>query len=304
MGKKRSDSVVYGFLALTTMLWGSQYIANKVLMEAVPSFTLLSLQLILSAIVLAAIQLVRRPEKIEKPRRIAKGDRKYVLLLGLGGYVLSVGLQQLGTKLAGASLASLINCMNPVAICFFAVVLLHERMTAKKVVCIAGAVAGAVCIVGGNLGGGNLAGIVFSFGAVLAWSTVSVVMRSFTQRYDALAVTTYGISIAAAATLPLMVWELATTPGVDFLHPQYILMLLYVGLCCTAAPQALWNYSLSRVEASTCSLFYPVQPLTSMVLGVLLLHERMDWSFFVGAALIVFGVLYSTLGRAARRTTA
>lgn len=185
MGKKRSDSVVYGFLALTTMLWGSQYIANKVLMEAVPSFTLLSLQLILSAIVLAAIQLVRRPEKIEKPRRIAKGDRKYVLLLGLGGYVLSVGLQQLGTKLAGASLASLINCMNPVAICFFAVVLLHERMTAKKVVCIAGAVAGAVCIVGGNLGGGNLAGIVFSFGAVLAWSTVSVVMRSFTQRYDA-----------------------------------------------------------------------------------------------------------------------
>lgn len=158
MGKKRSDSVVYGFLALTTMLWGSQYIANKVLMEAVPSFTLLSLQLILSAIVLAAIQLVRRPEKIEKPRRIAKGDRKYVLLLGLGGYVLSVGLQQLGTKLAGASLASLINCMNPVAICFFAV--------------------------------------------------------------------------------------------------------------------------------------------------VLLLHERMDWSFFVGAALIVFGVLYSTLGRAARRTTA
>ena len=90
----------------------------------------------------------------------------------------------------------------------------------------------------------------------------------------------------------------------DFLHPQYILMLLYLGLCCTAAPQALWNYSLSRVEASTCSLFYPVQPLTSMVLGVLLLHERMDWSFFVGAALIVFGVLYSTLGRAARRTTA
>ena len=142
MGKKRSDSVVYGFLALTTMLWGSQYIANRVLMEAVPSFTLLSLQLILSAIVLAAIQLVRRPEKIEKPRRIAKGDRKYVLLLGLGGYVLSVGLQQLGTKLAGASLASLINCMNPVAICFFAVVLLHERMTAKKVVCIASAVAG------------------------------------------------------------------------------------------------------------------------------------------------------------------
>ena len=69
-------------------------------------------------------------------------------MFGLGGYVLSIGLQQYGTKLAGASLASLINCMNPIAICFFAVLLLHERMTMKKVVCIVSAVAGAVCIVG------------------------------------------------------------------------------------------------------------------------------------------------------------
>ena len=74
-------------------------------------------------------------------------------MFGLGGYVLSIGLQQYGTKLAGASLASLINCMNPIAICFFAVLLLHERMTMKKVVCIVSAVAGAVCIVGGDAGG-------------------------------------------------------------------------------------------------------------------------------------------------------
>ena len=34
-----------------------------------------------------------------------------------------------------------------------------------------------------------------------------------------------------------------------------------------------------------------------MVLGVLLLHEHMTVGFLVGAALIVFGVLYSTLGK-------
>ena len=50
-------------------------------------------------------------------------------------------------------------------------------------------------------------------------------------------------------------------------------------------------------EASTCSLFYPIQPLTSMVLGVLLLNEHMTVGFIVGAVLIVFGVLYSTLGK-------
>ncbi len=297
METQKTDKSVYLLLALTTALWGSLYTANKVLLEAVPNFTLLCLRYLLSAAVMTVFQCLRKPDPQGKPRRIQGGDWKYIILFGLGGYVLSVGLQQYGTKLAGASLASLINCMNPIVICFFAVLLLHERMTAKKVVCIASAVLGAVCIVGGDTGGGHILGIALSFGSVLTWSLISVFMRSFTQKYDALTVTTCGIYVAAIATIPLMVYELATTPGVDFLHPKYILVLLYVAVCCTAIPHSLWNYSLSRVEASTCSLFYPVQPLTSMVLGVLLLHEHMTVGYLAGGALIVFGVLYSTLGK-------
>lgn len=140
----------------------------------------------------------------------------------LCGYVLSIGLQQYGTKLAGASLASLINCMNPIAICFFAV-LLHERMTMKKVVCIVSAVAGAVCIVGGDAGGGHILGIALSLGSVLTWSALSVFMRSFSQKYDALTVTTCDIYVAAIGTLPLMLREIITHPEMDFLHAKYTL---------------------------------------------------------------------------------
>ena len=244
---QKTDRSIYLLLALTTALWGSLYTANKVLLEAVPSFTLLCLRYLLSAAVMTVFQCFRKPAPQGMPRRIRGGDWKYVILFGLGGYVLSIGLQQYGTKLAGASLASLINCMNPIVICFFAVLLLHERMTAKKVVCIASAVLGAVCIVGGDAGGGHILGIALSFGSVLTWSLISVFMRSFTQKYDALTVTTCGIYVAAIATIPLMVHELATTPGVDFLHPKYILVLLYVAVCCTAVPHSLWNLSLIHI---------------------------------------------------------
>lgn len=294
--KKRNASI-YVMLLLTTMLWGSLYIANKVLLEAVPNMTLLCLRYLIAAAAMTVVQALRRPESYQKPKTPAKGDWKYIFLFGVGAYVLSVGLQQFGTKLAGASLASLINCMNPIVICFCAVLMLHERMTVKKIVCIVSAVSGAVCIVGGSAGGGHLAGILLSFGSVVTWSFVSVFIRSFTQKYDALTITTYGIYIAAAVTTPLMIWELLSTPNVDFFHPKYISILLYVGILCTAASHTMWNYSLSRMEASTCSLFYPVQPLTSMILGVVLLHEQMTLILLVGAALIVFGVLYSTLGK-------
>lgn len=129
METQKTDRSIYLLLALTTALWGSLYTANKVLLEAVPSFTLLCLRYLLSATAMTVFQCFRKPDPQGKPRRIQGGDWKYVILFGLGGYVLSIGLQQYGTKLAGASLASLINCMNPIVICFFAVLLLHEHMT-------------------------------------------------------------------------------------------------------------------------------------------------------------------------------
>lgn len=292
---KNRNGLVYFFLFLTMLLWGSQYIFNKVLLEVMPNTTLLCLRFLISAAAMTVIQRLRRPSPEQKPRTFAKKDWKFVILYGVVAYVLSAGLQQLGIKYAGASLSSLIMCLNPIAISLFAVLFLHERLTVTKIVCIVSAVAGAVCIVGGDTGGGHLLGIVFTLGAVLTWSLISVFIRSFTQKYDVLTLTTYGIYVAAILTLPAMVWELATTPGLDFLHPKYILALLFVALLGTAGAHTLWSYCLSRLEASSCSLFYPVQPLISTTLGVLVLHERLTPVILVGAVLILFGVLYSTL---------
>ena len=210
MQQQKNDKTTCLLLALTTIFWGSLYTASKVLLDVIQPFTLLCLRYIIAAIAMTILQRLRKPDPNGKPRRIKGGDWKYVIMFGLGGYVLSIGLQQYGTKLAGASLASLINCMNPIAICFLAVLLLHERMTMKKVVCIVSAVAGAVCIVGRDAGGGHILGIALSLGSVLTWSALSVFMRSFSQKYDALTVTTCGIYVAAIGTLPLMLREIIT----------------------------------------------------------------------------------------------
>ena len=304
MQQQQNDKTTCLLLALTTIFWGSLYTASKVLLDVIQPFTLL---LCLRYIIAAIAMTIRQRLARARPERQAAQDQGrrlgVVIMFGLGGYVLSIGLQQYGTKLAGASLASLINCMNPIAICFFAVLLLHERMTMKKVVCIVSAVAGAVCIVGKDAGGGHGLGIALSLGSVLTWSALSVFMRSFTQKCYALTVTTCGIYVAAIATVPLMLREIITHPEMDFLHAKYMPCAVF-----------MWRFSarpfrircgitvLSRAEASTCSLFYPIlQPLTSMVLGVLLLNEHMTVGFIAGAVLIVFGVLYSTLGKEKNR---
>lgn len=303
MEGSQKRGVFYALLVLVMVLWGSLYVANKFVMAVIPNWTLLFSRYLCAAICLTIVQRFRKPSSTAKPRKIARADYKYIILLGLGGYALSVGMQQLGTKLSGASLASLINSMNPIFIVVFAIILLHEQVTARKIICILCAVCGAALIVGGNLGSGHLAGIVFSLLSVLTWALTSVAMRSFTQRYDALSVTTYGIYIGTLATLPVALWELYHLGhSIHIWTPSVLLPLLYIGIVCTTAGHTLWNYCLSKVEASTCSLFYPIQPLASMALGILILHETMTPLFWAGTALILFGVLYSSLSD--RRTGA
>ena len=74
-----------------------------------------------------------------------------------------------------------------------------------------------------------------------------------------------------------------------------MLVLLYLGLVGSALPQYTWTASLSMLPASTCSLFYPLQPAFSAILGALLLDETFKPAFFLGMLLISIDVVLSTL---------
>ena len=218
-------------LAATTMLWGSIYVCNKMLLDTIPGFTLLCLRYCIAAVVMLSLLAIQRKKGYGKIKPIEAKDGKYVVLFGLGAYVISVSLQLFGTKLFGAAISSLINCLNPIFICFFAVLLLHEQMTVKKIICIVCAAVGAACIVGGDLTGGtHITGMVLSMGSALSWGIVSVCARSLTKKYDALTITTYGICIAVIATLPLMIWERYHSVGGSFLQPKCIILILTYGV--------------------------------------------------------------------------
>lgn len=142
---------------------------------------------------------------------------------------------------------------------------------------------------------GKAAGIALSLFSVLCWSLVSVLMRRVTQKYDAISVTRYGVGIAALCYLPVCLWEIAETGGIHLDAPG-ILALLYMGVVCTGGAYYLWNKSLSLLDASTCSAFYPVQPLVSAGLGMLFLGEKTGLGFWIGALLIVAGIFVNLFG--------
>lgn len=99
---------------------------------------------------------------------------------------------------------------------------------------------------------------------------------------------------AVVCNLPVAVAEVAAGESVS-IDARAVVALLYMGIFCTGAAHLLWNESLSMVEAGICSAFYPVQPLVSVILGILFLHENITTSFVIGCVVIVIGVLVCIL---------
>jgi drug/metabolite transporter (DMT)-like permease len=282
-----TKKTAYFYLLITFCIWGSLYVVSKFLLGKIPVLTISLLRYLIAGAVLFFVL------KTRKTREIELQDRKYVLLIGFVGYFLSLGAQLLGTKLSNASLASLVNSINPVTIMVFAAFMLKEKLTIKKVIGIFLSIVGVYTIIGGVNSDGQLVGILLSLLSVISWSYVSVAIRRITQKYDPLQITTYGILVGAVCTFPFSLIELMITPATIQFDWTVVGSLLYMGLVCTAFAHMLWNRCLSMIEAGSCSAFYPLQPMTAVLLGWLFLGESIDINFLWGAILIISGVMLS-----------
>lgn len=281
-------NIGYLYLFITFFIWGSIYVVSKFALDVMAPFMVLLLRYLVSVLCLAVLLRIRGTRKPVK-----RGHWRYILIVGALGYFVSIGCQVMGTNLLDASLASLINAMNPVSISILAVIFLGEKVHGKDVVSIIVSLVGVYIILG--TGGGNISiyGVIASVCSVLLWSTASVVIRKISSEYDPVQVALYGMAIALLLNIPAAGIEAVSVSST--FTAKAVLSCVYLGVVGTAVAHTLWNVSLKLLDASVCSMFYPLQPLTSAVLGIFLLGEVITWNFVFGGLLICGGVLITVL---------
>jgi len=271
----------------TFLLWGSLYIVSKIALKSIPPVTLLAMRYLVS---IPALFVILKLRHAMKP--VAGGDRKTIFLIGFVGYFASFCFQMLGINRLTGSVSSLLGAMNPIFIPILAAVFLGEKLTAAKVGCVAVSMAGVVLIVG--IGGTvDPLGAVLMLLSVFLWSSASIIIRRVSGRYDPMQIA----MLAMLAALPFTgAWTLAELRTASCaLTAQSLLAVLYMGLMGTAAAHTLWNTSLSLMDASFCSMFYPMQPLVSSILGVLILGETITPNFVIGGLIICIGIVLAVL---------
>lgn len=285
--KTNPRSQAFGLLFATFFIWGSVYVGGKFISQDLPPALVACLRC--STAMLPLLLMARKHLNV----KIDRDDWKYFFLVGTLGYFLTIFLVQLGISLTGSAMASLVNALTPVSVTILAALLLKERITPVKVLCLVLALAGTVVITQGTGSQGEMLGVAVVFLSVIVWGFASVYMRRLTAKYPAILVTTWGMAIGLIFHIPTGIFS-AITQSVN-ISPKVVLVILYLGIFGSGVAQYTWTKCLSLLPASTCSLFYPLQPAFSALLGALILGETFSKSFLIGLLMIALDVVLITL---------
>lgn len=275
------------YLTLAASIWGGMYVVSKVVLAVLSPIELVWLRYLVALLTLGLLALVTR-----QSWQIRKKDIPLVAVIGVIGYSISIWSQFLGTQLSSAQMGAVITSATPAFMAIFARILLGEQLTLKKAVSVCLATTGVLMIVGiGDIGDSSRLGGGILAIAALTWALMSVLIKRVPSDYSQLIITTYAILVATVIITPFAVTEITATDLHLLIQPNVWGGVLYIGIVSTAGAFFLWNKGLQMVNATSAGLYFFFQPVFGTLLGWLFLGEQVGLPFWIGAFLILSGVL-------------
>ncbi len=276
------------YLAVASSIWGGMYVVVKVVVSVIPPLELVWLRYLVAMIALLVIGLITKQNW-----RIRKRDIMLIVAIGFIGYAISIVAQEIGTMLSTAQMGAIITSSTPVFMVIFAWLILKERVTLKQGISIVLATMGVFLIIGvGNFELSSKLGGIALLIAALTWALMSVLVMRVPSDYSQIVIITYSILVALILLTPFVLPRLPDLDMAQLAHPKIWGGILYLGVVSTAGGFLLWNRGLQLLNVSSGGLFFFFQPLVGTFLGWLLLEETIGVMFWIGATLILTGVLF------------
>ena len=139
-----------------------------------------------------------------------------------------------------------------------------------------------------RLGNDVVRGLMWGVVSAFLFALLAVCNRESAARQSPAAVAMWQNVFAAACLLPGYALD-PVLPG-----PRELVLLIVLGIFCTALAHALFIHSMRVLSAHTASVVVALEPVYGIALAFVLLGETPGWRTMVGAALIVGAALRAT----------
>ncbi|MFI7578155.1 DMT family transporter [Micromonospora sp. NPDC049497] len=290
-----------GFVALGA-IWGSSFLFIKVGVAELHPLHLTLYRVAAGAVTLLVVLAVLRDRLPREPRVWG-----HLFVIAALGVAIPFTLFGYGEQRVESMLAGIWNATTPLVVLPMAVLVFRtERLTARSATGLALGFAGVLVVLGvwEGVGGAHFTGQLLCFAAAACYGVAIPYQKKFIAG-SALS----GVSLSAAqllmaaAQLAVVAPLVAGAPPVPTaLSPEVLASVVALGALGTGLAFVIHLRNIRVAGASTASMVTYLIPLFAVLVGAVVLDERMTWHQPVGALVVLLGVAVSQ-GLVGRRRT-
>ena len=287
-GKERVGSGLAMALAGSIGFSGKAIIVKLAYRYGVDAVTLLMLRMAFALPLFLAMAWWAGRGKPRLPSR----DWAGVVGLGISGYYLASFLDFAGLQYVTASLERLILYLNPTLVMLLSWALYRRPFARRQLAGMAVSYAGIALVFGHEvrLEGANVAlGTFFVFASAVSYAIYLVYSGELVQRVGSLRLVGLATTVACVCCIVqyLVLRPPAAAAGVA---PQVIWLSVLNASLCTALPVLLVMMAVERIGPSLAAQSGMVGPLSTILMGVVILGEPFTAWIAAGSVLVIAGI--------------
>ena len=291
MIKKDVDWIAVGILITAMMVWASSFIALKSAIGPIGPMTVIFGRMFIAS--LCFLYFIKSFMKL----KFTKDDVKYIALMVTFEPCMYFMFEVKALQYTTAGQAGMITSMMPLITAVGAGIVLKEIISKKLIIGSLLAVSGAIWLsLSANISESAtnpLLGNTLEFFAMICGAGYAISIRHLTKKFSALFLTAIQAFVGFIFFLPFALWEY-NTMVMDF-NQEALLWVVYLGVVVTLGGYGLFNYALSRVEASKASMFINLIPVFTLLLAFLILGEKLSFIEMVASSIILSGVFITQI---------
>lgn len=279
-------------------IWSASFVVSKVALQSLSPFALVATRFWIAVLCLLPFVL----------RRNVLADLRAAFLPGLfAGSALSTGylLQMAGMTGTSASMGGLLAGLIVPLVALGGFLFFRAPMGAKSIAGLVLAIAGIATICWPSQAAANgtqdtLRGILLQIGSSCSYAAHVLLLSRFGRSAPIAAFATWQLVVTALAgtVAVLLVGEFAAAPATRVTWNGELLFAIgYLSVLATAVGIGVQSLVQHKVPSTHLALLFALQPLIAALCGALLQGDHLGTTQLLGGALIVLGVVVTSLDR-------
>lgn len=291
----KGRSAGYVALTLTSLLWGTTWVASKIGIQEMPVLQMTAIRQLIAGIIMVGFFMLKKGSSIP-----TRSQFRQIFFLSLFMFVLANGLSTWSLVYIPAGLSALLGALYPLSVVLIEYLFFRKKgpdllMGLGFVLGIAGVAIVFYENISVELTAAFLSGISLSLGAMLSWSMGTIFITNIRMELNPYYSTGWQMVMSSGMLYLMSVLVQPSIPLSDISLRAWG-VIMYLVIFGSIIAFAAFIFSMKRLPVTIASLYAYINPLVAMVAGYFILNEKLTMFIFWGAIVTLAGVFIVNYG--------